>query len=168
MAPCRASQPPDTVNEIAGGEAETFPMLMRRIERAPASLGMITLDEDLDEHSEHRLLAEVGQAIEGGVAAIVLDCSKLRYLTPFGLASMLRIRKRLKSRYGSGQGRLRLASARPSVLHVIRSANLDSAFSIYDDVAQALIDTLPTESTDATGPDTPGYEPANDNVAMTA
>ena len=119
-------------------------MLMHRMDRAP-SLGMIVLDEDLDEQTVHRLLAEAGQAVDEGVVAIILDCAQLRFLTPYGLSSLLRVRKLLKARFGSGQGRLRLVSIRPSVLETIQSAELSDAFGIYPNVGAAVSDPVPGE-----------------------
>lgn len=123
-------------------------MLMHRTDRAP-SLGIISLDDEIDEQTAHRLLAEAGQAVDDGVLAIVLDCTQLRFLTPYGLASLLRVRKLLKARFGSGRDRLRLAGVRSSVLEVIESADLSDAFGVYPDLAAAI------------AAEVPGEEPAN-------
>ena len=89
----------------------------------------------LDAHStagfEVRLLA----CIDAGERSILLDCSRLDYISSIGLRTLLSAAKRLSQ----GGGRLALCAVTDNVREVFSVSGFDTILEIHPDAGTALV-----------------------------
>lgn len=94
---------------------------------------VLGVDGGLDASTAAQFTTEVEQLIEGGITRIIVDCSKLSYLSSAGLAALLRTHSRM-ARHG---GDVRIAGAHGMVAQVLHLTRLDRLLQLYPDVERA-------------------------------
>jgi anti-sigma B factor antagonist len=96
---------------------------------------LIEADGRVDSTTADVLGNALNQAIEDGKRQLVLDLSKVEYMSSAGLREMVSALKRVKGPTG---GDLRLASPSERVKEVLDLAGLDEIFEIYDTQVEAV------------------------------
>ena len=101
---------------------------------------ILTADGGLNADNADSFVAGVEKLLDAGVVRIIVDCSKLNYISSRGVATLLTLHKRMEKRGGD----VHLAGARGIVPQVIHTLRLDRVFAMHPDVEQALLAFRPT------------------------
>ena len=88
----------------------------------------------VDSTTADQLGKALNDAIDAGQNQIVLDLSKVEYMSSAGLRELVSALKRLQR----GRGDLRLAALSERVEEVLELAGLDEIFKIYDTQVEAV------------------------------
>jgi anti-sigma B factor antagonist len=96
----------------------------------------------IDARTADGLLEQVGRMIDEGATRIVLDCQDLEIVSSAGLAALLRIHTRLRTRGGD----VRLAGVRGTIAQVLQITRLDRIFELHPDVGRAKLSFRPPDA----------------------
>lgn len=88
----------------------------------------------LDGMSAPAFEARLGEAIDAGARELVVDLSRVDYLSSKGLSALLAAGKRMKR----AEGRMVLAAARGAVHQVMVVSGFDRVFDVHETVDAAL------------------------------
>lgn len=88
---------------------------------------------DLDHQTAPSLREKVEAQIEQGTRKVIIDCSKLSYISSYGLTVMVSLHKKLDQ----VQGQLKLCRTQGGVAEVLNITGLKRLFDIYPSVATA-------------------------------
>lgn len=103
---------------------------------------VVSADGGLDGDTAPQFHAELEKLVESGMRKMIIDCTRLTYVSSYGLGVLLRLHKRLA---GLG-GDVKLAAVPGMVAAVLRVSKLDSLFSIYPDVDRARLEFRPRDA----------------------
>ena len=98
------------------------------------SVLVIEVTGKLDTDTSEYLMACVQGEIEDGARAIVLDCSRLDYISSLGLGTLVRASLRVRKEAGS----VVLAGVQRMVAEVVRLAQLGRMLHMYGNVDEAV------------------------------
>ncbi|NOG54459.1 MAG: STAS domain-containing protein [Planctomycetes bacterium] len=100
---------------------------------------IILLDDELTESNSPCLWQAAASLLASGSRTLIVDCSHLQYVSSYGLAILLRLRKMLVEAVPSSHP-LAMALVCPNrqIVDSIHAAELDSVFVIYRDLDAAV------------------------------
>ncbi len=96
---------------------------------------VVSLRGELGAEPTPELSKRILEVLEHRPATIVLDCADVTRLGSRGIAEIVQLHE-AASRYG---GSVRIASAKPEHVRLIRALRLDSAMPVFGSVQDALI-----------------------------
>lgn len=96
---------------------------------------ILSADGGLNADNADEFVAGVETLLDAGVARIVVDCSKLNYISSRGVAILLGLHHRMEKRGGD----VHLAGAKGVVPQIIHTLGLDGVFAMHPDVERALL-----------------------------
>lgn len=94
---------------------------------------ILAADGGLNASTADEFVDRIQHLVDAGLRRIIIDCSKLDYVSSYGLGVLVRLHGRLKEHGGD----VKIASVQgmlPQALHVTR---LDRVFDVYPDVNRA-------------------------------
>lgn len=94
---------------------------------------IVSADGGLNMDTADQFIASLETVIDAGVHKVVVDCSRLGYISSAGLGLLLRLHHRL-ARHG---GQVALANVRGTIASIIANTRLSDVFRIYGDVDEA-------------------------------
>lgn len=94
---------------------------------------VLRVDGGLDSSNAREFGDKVQKLVDAGHTRLILDCTKLDYISSMGVAVLLRLHGNMKPLGGD----VKLASLHGTVWDVISIFQLDKVFAIYPDVPQA-------------------------------
>ncbi len=94
---------------------------------------ILSADGGLNADMAERFVSELEQLVEAGNRKIIVDCSKLDYISSYGIGVLMRLHKKLKKHGGD----VRLASVGGVIMKALSIVRLDEILSIYPDVNRA-------------------------------
>jgi len=94
---------------------------------------VVNLDGGIDSNTAKELNDSLTKMVDAGFDKIVIDCSKLSYISSLGIGTLVTLHRRLKKRGGD----VKLACLYGTVWDVFKVSKLDMIFNIFDDVARA-------------------------------
>jgi anti-sigma B factor antagonist len=94
---------------------------------------VVNLDGGIDATTAKQLHDALTKMIDAGFTRIVVDCSKLSYISSLGIGTLVTLHRRLRKRGGD----VKLASLYGTVWDVFKVSKLDLIFNIFDDVSRA-------------------------------
>ena len=94
---------------------------------------IVRADGGLNSENADQFVNELESLIKGGQSKIIVDCSRLDYITSYGLGVLVRLHAKLAKRGGS----VKLACVKGFVEQVLAITRLNSIFEIYPDVNRA-------------------------------
>jgi anti-anti-sigma factor len=97
---------------------------------------IIAADGGIDRQTGEEFVDGICDIIEGGVQKVIVDCSRLKYISSYGLGLLLRVHKRARE----AGGEVKLADLHGRVFDVLEIMRLDHVFAIYSEVDAALSD----------------------------
>jgi anti-anti-sigma factor len=97
---------------------------------------IVCADGGLNSDNANQFVDELGTLIEGGQTKIVVDCTRLDYISSYGVGVLLRLHAKLAKRGGN----VKLAC----VKSIIEKFN--SLFEIYPDVSRACLMFRPKDT----------------------
>ena len=96
---------------------------------------IIDADGGLNSENAHGFVDELGTLIESGQTKIVVDCSKLGYISSFGISVLVRLHAKLSKRGGD----VKLACVKGILVELLTNLRLNTLFEIYPDVNRACL-----------------------------
>ncbi len=96
---------------------------------------IIRADGGLNSDNSKKFVDELVTLIEGGQTKIVVDCTKLDYISSYGLGVLVRLHANLAKRGGD----VKLACVKSFVEKMLTTLRLNSLFEIYPDVSRACL-----------------------------
>ncbi|MCZ6835464.1 MAG: STAS domain-containing protein [Planctomycetota bacterium] len=98
-----------------------------------ADVLVVIVDGGLNADTAAQFMASVSGLVEAGIQKLIVDCSKLDYISSFGLSQLILLHGRMKKQDGD----VKLCNIRGIVPQVLATTKLDKLFDIYDDVSAA-------------------------------
>jgi anti-sigma B factor antagonist len=95
---------------------------------------ILKADGDLNSEDSAKVVSRLGELIDSGLTKIIVDCSRMDYISSYGLGVLIRIHSRLTKRGGN----VKLASVKGLIVQVLTLTHLNTLFEIYPDIDHAL------------------------------
>lgn len=95
---------------------------------------ILSADGGLNADNADQFVKELETLVESGIRKLVVDCTKLSYISSYGVSILVRLRGKLAARGGD----FKLASVQNSIVNLLEIADLHKIFGIYPDVDEAL------------------------------
>jgi anti-sigma B factor antagonist len=103
-------------------------------EKSVGSVNIISIGGRLDAYAANDVEQKLGLLITAGHVCLVVDLSRLEYISSSGLRVLLAAIKRVKKE----QGDIRLACLQPSVKEVFNIAGFTQLFRMFDKEEEAV------------------------------
>jgi len=103
---------------------------------------IISADGGLNKQTAGQFVEEIGALVDGGVKKIIIDCSKLNFITSYGIGVILRLHKKLRSAGGD----IKIAAVPSKIIEVLNVMKLTKIFDIYPDVNRARLEFRPKDA----------------------
>src|SRR4051812_19880342 len=97
------------------------------------SVLILTADGGLNADSAEDFVRQLEELIDAGVTRMIIDCSRLTYISSYGIGVLIRLHNRLAKRGGN----VKLASLQSIILRALNTVRLAKLFEMYPDVNQA-------------------------------
>ncbi len=94
---------------------------------------VLSADGGLDSHNAEEFVNELGRLVEAGARKLIVDCSRLGYISSYGIAVLVRLHKKLAVRGGD----VKLAAVDTMVARLIQVTGLDRVFQLYANLDEA-------------------------------
>jgi anti-sigma B factor antagonist len=95
---------------------------------------ILTADGDLDSHVSSAFADDLQRVIDGGVRKLVIDCSRLGYVSSIGIASLIRMYKKVVER----DGHVKLVGVQGPMARLLEITRLNQVFQTYPALEDAL------------------------------
>ena len=106
------------------------------------SVLVLSADGGLNSDTAGDFVDQLESLIDAGVTQIIVDCTRLSYISSYGIGVVMRLHNRL-ARHG---GDIKLAAPPGMVLRALSATRLSGLFQIYPDVNRARLAFRPTDS----------------------
>ena len=95
---------------------------------------VLAADGGLNAQTAEEFVRDIEKLVDAGVRKIIVDCSKLEYISSYGLGVLIRLHKRLKSHGGD----VKVCSVHGGIIpQVLEATRLSQLLDIYPDLSQA-------------------------------
>ncbi len=94
---------------------------------------ILSADGGIDSTNAEELVTELGKLVDAGSRKLVVDCSRLGFISSYGIAVLVRLHKKLAERGGD----VKLAALESRVVRLIDLVGLERVFQIYPNVDAA-------------------------------
>ena len=97
------------------------------------SVLILNADGGLNADTAADFVGQLETLIDTGVKQMIIDCSRLTYISSYGVGVLVRLHNRL-AKHG---GDVKIAAAQSIVLNVLKLLHMGKVFDIYPDVNAA-------------------------------
>ena len=94
---------------------------------------IIKADGGLNADTTDQFVESIEKLVTAGLANIIVDCTRLDYISSYGLSVLIRLHSRMKHHGGD----VKIASVRGLVADVFRITRLNTIFEIYAHTSRA-------------------------------
>jgi len=94
---------------------------------------ILSADGGIDSYNASELVSELGTLVDAGARKLIVDCSRLGFISSYGIAVLVRLHKKLAERGGD----VKLAALENRVARLIDLVGLERVFQIYPNVDDA-------------------------------
>jgi len=94
---------------------------------------ILSADGGLNSHNAEQFVTELQTLVDAGVRKLIVDCTKLTYISSYGVGILIRLHKKL----AEGGGEVKIAAVDSPIVKALRLLRLDSVFEIYMNVREA-------------------------------
>ena len=105
-------------------------------------IAIITLDGFVDAHTAPQFEAEIQSQLDAGNVRIVVDCSKLNYISSAGLGVFMSFIEEVREQ----QGDIKISGLVPKVRHTFEILGFHDLFEMIDDLHTALASFSATQA----------------------
>ncbi len=91
---------------------------------------ILSADGGIDSTNAEELVSELGKLVDAGARKLIVDCSRLGFISSYGIAVLVRLHKKLTDRGGD----VKLAALESRVARLIDLVGLERVFQIYPNV----------------------------------
>jgi anti-anti-sigma factor len=102
------------------------------------SVLILSADGGLNSDTAKPFVEQLEKLIEAGMNKIIVDCTKLEYISSYGIATLIGLHKKLSG------GDVKIAAPKSIVLRALTVARISKILEIYPDVDQARLAFRPT------------------------
>jgi anti-sigma B factor antagonist len=95
---------------------------------------ILSADGGLNKDNAREFVDRLKKLVDAGISKVVIDCTKLRYISSHGVGVLIGLHRRLAER----GGRVKLANVQSRVVTLITLVRLDTVFQIYPDLTAAV------------------------------
>jgi anti-sigma B factor antagonist len=95
---------------------------------------ILNADRELDSYVSRRLLDDLQRVIDGGARKLAIDCSQLGYVSSIGIASLIRLYKRIVEQ----GGHMKLVGVQAPLDRLLEITRLKQVFQVYPTLDDAL------------------------------
>jgi len=103
---------------------------------------ILSADGGLDSHNAESFVSELGRLVDAGARKLVVDCSRLGFVSSYAVAVLVRLHKKLAEK----GGQVKLAALDSRLTRFIQTAGLTRVFEIYPTVDDARYSFASTRS----------------------
>ena len=94
---------------------------------------VLSADGGLDKGTADQFVGELKKLIESGASKIIVDCTKLKYVSLHGLGTLFRLHRKLADHGGD----VKVAAIRGRIAGIVAESRLSSVFHVYPYVDRA-------------------------------
>ena len=94
---------------------------------------VLSADGGLNADTADQFVRELESLVDAGVKKIIVDCTRLDYISSYGIGVLVRLHNKL-AKHG---GDVKVAAAQSKVIQVMTMMRMGEVFSIYPDVDRA-------------------------------
>ena len=94
---------------------------------------ILSADGGLNSKNADQFVEELQTLVDAGTRKLIVDCTRLSYISSYGVGILIRLHKKLAE---SG-GEVKIASVDSPIIKVLRLLRLESIFEIYANVREA-------------------------------
>ena len=91
---------------------------------------ILSADGGIDATNAEELVSDLGKLVDDGARKLIVDCSRLGFISSYGIAVLVRLHKKLAERGGD----VKLAALESRVARLIELVGLERVFQIYPNV----------------------------------
>jgi len=102
---------------------------------------VLSADGGLNADTAGTFVGELESLVDAGVKKIIVDCSRLNYISSYGMGILIRLHKKL-AKHG---GDVKIAGVQSLVLKALTVVRINQLLDIYPDVDQARLAFRPKE-----------------------
>ena len=95
---------------------------------------ILTADGGLDSSNAVQFVGELETLVQSGARKLVIDCTRLSFISSYGVGVLVRLHNKLASQGGI----IKLAAVHSRIVKLLEIVNLTQMFHIYDNVDDAL------------------------------
>jgi anti-anti-sigma factor len=103
---------------------------------------IITADGGLNAQTADQFVDDLASVINAGATKIIVDCSKLQFISSYGLGVLVRVHTKLARRGGD----VKIAAVQGPIQQVLELTHLNRLFEIYPDVNRARLAFRPKDA----------------------
>ena len=97
------------------------------------SILILSADGGLNANTAAEFVSQLETLVDGGVKQIIVDCTRLDYISSYGIGVLVRLHNKL-AKHG---GDVKIAAPKSMVLQALTIMRMGRLFEIYADVNQA-------------------------------
>ena len=94
---------------------------------------ILAADGGINADNSSQFVDDLEKVVRAGVTKLIVDCSKIHYISSSGLGTLIRLHKRMCE----GGGDVRLAAVDSTVVRILEITRLNSVFHLYTTVDEA-------------------------------
>jgi anti-sigma B factor antagonist len=102
---------------------------------------ILSADGGLNSDTAEQFVTQLEHLVAGGINKVIVDCSKLDFISSYGVALLMRLHRRLAKQGGD----VKLASIHSNVISLLRLLRLDTVLQIYPDTNRARLAFRPPD-----------------------
>ena len=106
------------------------------------SVLILSADGGLNADTAAEFVQQLEKLIDTGVTQIIVDCTRLDYISSYGIALLVRLHNRLAKLGGD----VKIAAPQSRILQVLTTMRMGKVFEIYPDVNRARLAFRPKDS----------------------
>lgn len=95
---------------------------------------ILSADGGLNADTADQFVGELETLVESGIRKLVVDCTKLSYISSYGVSILVRLRSKLAKRGGD----IKLASVQNIIVTLFEIADLHKIFGMYPRLDEAI------------------------------
>ena len=99
-----------------------------------ADVLILTADKDLDSHGSSAFAQDLQRVMDSGARKLIVDCSRLGYVSSIGIASLIRLYKKVVER----GGHVKLAGVQGPLSRLLEITRLNQVFQTYPRLEDAV------------------------------
>jgi anti-sigma B factor antagonist len=106
------------------------------------SVLILSADGGLNADTADSFVTQLESLVDAGIRNIIVDCTRLDFISSYGIGVLVRLHKKLASRGGD----VKVAGAQSFVLNSLNIMRMGRLFEIYPDVDRARLAFRPKNS----------------------
>ena len=106
------------------------------------SVLILSADGGLNADTSAEFVSQLETLVDGGVKQIIVDCTRLNYISSYGIGVLVRLHNKL-AKHG---GDVKIAAPKSMVLQALTIMRLGKLLEIYPDVNQARLAFRPRDA----------------------